>query len=94
MNKKRISAIQIDSLETLQMRKNELDTELQESEDKLSDIWNKMFHQPTEEEMASPTQRAMSLISSSMGLIDGAILGWKLYKKFGKGLSLFKKKKK
>lgn len=84
----------IESLEALQQRKNEINAEIIKSNDKMADTWNKMFHQPTTEEANSPTQRALSFISSSAGLIDGAILGWKLYRKFGKTKSFFTRKKK
>lgn len=84
----------IDSLEAIQMRKAEIAAEINKSDDKLAETWDKMFHQPTAEEENSPTQRALSFISSSAGLIDGALLGWKLYRKFGKTKSFFSRKKK
>lgn len=85
--------IQIESLEALDARKRELTAEISKSEEKLAGIWNDMFHNP-EEDTSSPTQRALNFVSSATGVIDGALLGWKLYNRFGKGLKLFKKKKK
>lgn len=84
----------ITSLESLAEKKSRLREELDKREEKMGKIWNEMFHEKDEEELNSPTQRVMALINTSAGVIDGAILGWKLYKKLGKGVSFFKKHKK
>lgn len=84
----------IDSLETLQLYKEQLRNELCSSEERLGDLWESMFRQPTAEDMSSPTKRLMAKVSSASALIDGAILGWKLYCRLGGTLRLFKRKKK
>lgn len=88
------NALSIDSLEALRLRQAEMKKQLTESEDKLAGIWNELFHEAPAKALTSPTQRAMSFLTSSAGIIDGALLGWKLYRKFGNGkMRLFKKKK-
>ncbi|MBQ0074761.1 MAG: hypothetical protein KBT34_11255 [Prevotella sp.] len=94
MNTKTKINISVTSLTQIGEMKDAIKAELEKNEERLEEIWDDMFHKPTEEEMASPTQRAMAFITSSAGLIDGALLGWKLYNRFGKGIRFFKKKKK
>lgn len=86
--------IPITSLETLTIRKRQLRRQLDESEDRAAVIWHDMFHQPTDEELNSPTKRLMATITSASALIDGALLGWKLYRRLGGTLKLFRRKKK
>ena len=84
----------IDSLETLRIRQAEIKKQLNKSEDRLAGIWNDLFHSEPTKAVASPTQRAISFLTNSAGIIDGALLGWKLYRKFGsKKKSISKKKK-
>lgn len=84
----------IDSLEILDIYKQQLQTELDTSEERIATIWGAMFRQPTAEELNSPTKRIMATISSASALIDGALLGWKLYRRLGGAISLFNRKKK
>lgn len=74
----------LDSLTALKDRQETIRKQLNDSEKRLGTIWNEIFHSPTAKERNSPTMRAMTLITSYAGVIDGAILGWKLYRKFGK----------
>lgn len=83
------NASSLDSLSALKMRQDAIKRQLDNSEKRLGTIWNDIFRSPTPKERNSPTQRALTLITSYAGVIDGAILGWKLYRKFGK---LMKKK--
>lgn len=74
----------LDSLTALKERQQTIKKQLNYSEKRLGTIWNEIFHSPAAKERNSPTLRAMTLITSYAGVIDGAILGWKLYRKFGK----------
>ncbi len=60
----------------------------------MADVWHAMFHPGKDDEPASPTQRFMANISSASALIDGALLGWKLYRRLGGTFRLFRKLKK
>ena len=84
----------IKSLELLRARKRLIRAELDKSEEKLGDIWNDVFHSQEKEETNSPTMKAMAFITSAAGVIDGVVLGWKLYRKLGGSFHLFGKKKK
>ena len=60
----------------------QLNKDIQRSEQEIKATWNSIFHPKKAPAPKTPTQRLVALASSSMGLIDGALLGWKLYKKF------------
>ena len=65
----------ITSLEELQARKDLLKEEIQKEDQQIRELWNSLFHKPT---------MLASMLTKGAGIIDGAILGWKLYKKFKK----------
>ena len=70
------------SLLAIRARKMQLNKEIQRSEQEIKTTWNTLFHPKKDPTPNTPTQRFLSLASSSVGLIDGALLCWKLYKKF------------
>ncbi len=74
----------ITSLEELQARKDLLKEEIQKEDQQIRELWNSLFHKPTMLASASPSKRLASMLTTGAGIIDGAILGWKLYKKFKK----------
>lgn len=72
--------------ETAAIEKETFETNIKDKEKHISQLWDELFH-PKEEQTSlipSPTQRAIKIMSSSANILDGAILGWKLYKKFKK----------
>lgn len=70
------------SLLAIRARKMQLNKEIQRSEQEIKTTWDSIFHPKKDPVPNTPTQRFLSLASSSVGLIDGALLGWKLYKRF------------
>lgn len=72
----------ISSLDQIAAIKAEKQKEMDRIETEIEGTWNKIFRQPTEEELKSPTRRAMAWINSSAGMIDGLLLGWKLINRF------------
>ncbi len=87
------SNTQLDTLEQIMLEKENLHKELQLHEQKMADIWHATFREPTPEEQASPTKRVIAWVTASAGLIDGALLGWKLYRRFGTAIRPFRRKK-
>ena len=75
------------SIEDIQSRKQELRRLLQRDNGEMVQIWNGLFAKP---EVSTPTNRIQGFMTKGMGIVDGAILGWKLYNKLYSG----KKKKK
>ncbi len=84
---KRTSLNTYSTIEDIQARKQQLRNSLQRDNGEISQLWNGLFAKP---EVSTPTNRIQSFMSKGLGVVDGAILGWKLYQKFSKG----KKKKK
>lgn len=75
------------NLEEVRLRKANLQTELLRKEGNIRKLWNDIFH--SKKKTSSKKNRISGIVNSSMGIIDGALLGWKLYRKFGG----FKRKK-
>ena len=60
-------------------------TDINNKEKQISQLWDNLFHekeQPKSGFFASPTQRFLDVVSSSAAIIDGVLLGWKLYRRF------------
>ena len=45
-------------------------------------LWAQLFYRPKTND--TPSQRITNMITTGGGILDGLILGWKLYRKFGK----------
>ena len=60
-----------------------MQTDIASKEKSLKNQWNSLVNEE-EPVVLSPTKRVMSWISDSSNVIDGALLGWKLYRIFGK----------
>lgn len=72
------------SLLAIRARKAQLRKQIATSEEEIRTTWNSIFHKKKAPTPKTPTQRLLSMASSSMGIIDGALLGWKLYKRFSR----------
>ena len=88
------------SLNDIRLRKAQLRTDLTKDSNKIAGLWNELMHKPKDK--SSPSKFFSGVITNGAGVLDGAILVWKLYRKFGgkkpngmlgKKFSLFKKKK-
>lgn len=71
------------SLTDIETRRAELLKSIDDSNVKVNELWHSLTRRE-ESAALSPTKRALTLISNSAGVIDGAIFGWKLYRRFGK----------
>ncbi|MCI6671671.1 MAG: hypothetical protein SOX84_02635 [Prevotella sp.] len=83
------------TLDEIRLRKAQLHTEILKDENRIGSLWKHLFHKPKAE--TNPNERFVNLMKSGMGVIDGLILGWKLYKRFGgrtENFNLFGRKKK
>ncbi|GAB6981800.1 hypothetical protein [Prevotella dentasini] len=82
------------TLSEIRLRKAQLLNDITKDSNKMTALWNGVFHKPKEN--ATPTQRFSGMMSTGAGVLDGLILGWKLYRKFGGGkdFKLFGRKKK
>ena len=73
------------SLDDIRRRKETLRNEIQEDDKKIKNLWEEMSR-PSDlfSKSASPSKRISGLMSTGAALFDGAMLGWKLYRKFRK----------
>ncbi len=69
------------SLSEIRLRKAQLLTEITKDSHKMKGMWDELFHKPKNQ--ATPTRRFSGLMNTGAGILDAAILGWKLYRKFG-----------
>lgn len=71
------------TIEEIQLRKAMLLAEIQKDNNKLGNEWKSLFQKPDAlNRKATPSKRFNSLLSTGAGMLDAAILGWKLYRKF------------
>ena len=73
------------SLDEIRRRKEKLRNEILEDDKKIKNLWEEMSR-PSDlfNKSASPSKRITGLMSTGAALFDGAMLGWKLYRKFRK----------
>ena len=71
------------SLEDIRLQKEMLQTDLHQNEQQIALLWKELL-KPTEafQKNASTSKRLIGLFNVGANILDGAILGWKLYKKF------------
>ena len=80
-DQKTITDSEYKSLNDIRLRKAQLLTDLTKDSNKIADLWNQLMHKPKNKN--TPTQRFSGLINTGASVLDGLILGWKLYRKFG-----------
>ena len=73
-------AADINTLEDIAAYKARVKEEISKDEKRIASQWHSLF----DDEERKNTNRWMSLMNTGMGVLDGAILGWKLYRKFKK----------
>ena len=67
------------TLNDIRQRKEELRRLLQKDNGEITQLWQGLF---TNTRPDTPTNRIQGLMSKGIGVVDGAILGWKLYQRF------------
>lgn len=76
---------QYKSLEEIRLRKDTLLKEIRQDDKRIHQLWSSLFHKPEAlSAKTPPARRINSLLNTGAGLLDGLILGWKLYRKFKK----------
>jgi hypothetical protein len=78
------------NLDEIRLRKAQLLTEITKDSNKMKDMWTGLFHKPKDN--VTPTSRFSGFMKTGAGVVDGLILGWKLYRKFGGGSKKSKNK--
>jgi hypothetical protein len=72
------------SLAEIRLRKELLRNDILRDDQKIHNLWNDLFHAPSAAlgSKSTTTRRFSGLINTGAGILDGVILGWKLYRKF------------
>ncbi len=73
------------SLTDMRRRRRKLRNEIAASEKVISHLWKNIFHGNKRRGPLSSSQRFSRAVSTGASILDGAILGWKLYRKFKRG---------
>lgn len=84
------NTIEINELEA---RKEQLRKEIAGKEAQISQLWDTLFYAEEDNALKTPTQRMLSYANTAAGLFDGAMLGWKLYRRLHGAFSFRKTKK-
>lgn len=75
--------IQYSSLNEIRLRKELLQKDIEADDAKIKALWHSLFMRPDAlSKKATPSKRMQSLFSIGAGAFDGALLAWKLYRKF------------
>lgn len=73
------------SLSDIRIRKEMLRNDILKDDQKIKTMWRSLFKKPDAlKKNATPGSRISSLVGNGAGILDGLILGWKLYRKFKK----------
>lgn len=73
------------SIEEIRSRKALLLKDIQKDSERIDQQWHSLFRKPDAiAKSATPSQRINSMINAAAGALDGALLVWKLYRKFKK----------
>lgn len=78
--------MKFDTINAIHERKEELLQEIRNNANRIDENWKSMFYN---EEPKSKSNRWINIINTSTGILDGALLGWKLYRKFSKSSKKF-----
>ncbi len=70
------------SLDDIQRRKSALKGDLTANERRIGKLWNELFRPERKKTIQTPSMKLANIFSTGAGLLDGALLGWKLYRKF------------
>lgn len=73
----------IHTLEEIVMRKNIVLESIHEDDKKIKELWGSLFHS-NDPSSKTPAKRITGFLNIGAGVLDGAILAWKLYRKFKK----------
>ena len=83
---------QFSSLADIRAYKEELRGQIKADEHDMAVKWDMLFHRK-EPAPRNKAQKFARMLSLGSGMLDGALLGWKLYRKYKEGTFLFGKRK-
>ncbi len=83
-NKQQLTAV-YRSLDDIRLRKETILDGIRDDGEKMQKQWNSLFRKPDAlKKNQTPARRVSSFFNMGAGMVDAALLGWKLYRKFKK----------
>lgn len=73
------------TLEEIERYKDEVRQSIHDDEKRIGKLWSDLFHKEDRHAPKTPVQRMINMVNIGSGVLDGLILGWKLYRKFKGG---------
>ena len=70
------------SIAEIEEYKSRVKEDIQDHEAKIASLWNSLFHKEEPTMPKTPVQKIIHRANLGTGILDGVILGWKLYRKF------------
>lgn len=71
------------TLDDIRQRKDQLLNDISGDSTAMQTLWDSTFHKPAG--IVTPTSRFSGMMKTGIGVLDGVILGWKLYRRFKPG---------
>lgn len=62
-------------------KKEELRKAITQKEKEINILWDDVFHPKEENTFSTPSQRLLRYANTGLCLMDGMLLGWKLYRR-------------
>lgn len=81
------------SLAEIRARREFLAKAIHGEEREIKTLWESLFHKPATSAITSPSKKLNFIMSTGAGVLDAAILGWKLYRKFAGNTSSNKRRR-
>lgn len=81
-NQQNSNPIEYKSLAEIRIRKDMILNSIKEDDAKIKMLWNDLFSRPVMFTSNLPAKRVTGFMNTGAGIVDGLLLGWKLYKKF------------
>lgn len=89
---KEYTSTQFNTLDDIEAYKTKVRKSIRHDEEEMASLWNSLFHKESHHEAKTPVQRLTSYVNIGSGVLDGVILGWKLYRKFNGKVSFRKRR--
>lgn len=77
--------MQFNSLDEIEAYRDQLKLDLHKDEERIVSLWKGLFCKEESRRPKTPMQRVLNMVNVGSGVLDGVILGWKLYRKFSGG---------
>ena len=77
--------MQFNSLDEIEAYRDQLKLDLHKDEERFASLWKGLFCKEEPRRPKTPMQRVLGMVNVGSGVLDGVILGWKLYRKFSGG---------